>query len=149
MYTGYHSVIASMTAERGFEVVKIYDHAIDAEMFNKYLEKLRKKSAQLPLALYMDQLSVHKSKEVRPSYSRLDVTPIFNVSYSPQFNAIESVFSKVKRIFNERRLHHLVNKKDFDVEKEIRAAFKSVTLEHCANCVRKSMFLLRRSANAE
>ena len=149
MYTGYHSVIASMSAERGFEVIKIYTEAIDAEKFKDYLERLRKKLAQLPLALYMDQLSVHKSKDVRPSYERLDVTPIFNVSYSPQFNAIESAFSKVKRIFNERRLHHLVNKKDFDVKKEIRDAFKMVTVDHCAACVRKSMFLLRRSANTE
>ena len=108
-------MIASMSAERGFEVIRIYTEAVDAEKFADYLERLRKKSGKLPLALYMDQLSVHKSKNVKPSYTRLELTPIYNVSYSPQFNAIESAFSKVKRIFNERRLHHLVNKKDFDV----------------------------------
>ena len=54
MYTGYHSTIASMSAERGFEVIKIYTQAIDAEKFAAYLERLRKKSAQLPFALYMD-----------------------------------------------------------------------------------------------
>ena len=83
MYTGYHSVIASMSAERGFEVVKIYKEAIDAEKLDDYLERLRKKLDNLPVAIYMDQLAVHKSKDIKPIYARLDLTPIYNVSYSP------------------------------------------------------------------
>lgn len=41
----------------------------------------------------MDQLAVHKSKEVRPVYEELGITPIFNIGYSPEFNPIEAVFS--------------------------------------------------------
>jgi hypothetical protein len=43
-----------MSVERGFELIRIYTEAIDAEKFADYLERLRNKSAQLPLALYMD-----------------------------------------------------------------------------------------------
>ena len=75
----------------------------------------------------MDQLVVHKSKEVKPRYSELNMTPIYNVSYSPAFNPIESVFSKVKRLFSEQRLNNLVNKTGFNFDREIIKAFNGVT----------------------
>ena len=71
---------------------------------------------------------------------------IYNVGYSPAFNPVESTFSKAKRLFNEHRLNSLVNKKGFNADKEIQAAFKSISQEHCAACVRMSLYLLKRSA---
>ena len=72
----------------------------------------------------------------------MNIKPVFNVSYSPEFNPVEAVFSKVKRLFNSRRLNNLVNKTGFNADREIKAAFKAITVEHCAACVRKSYFLL-------
>ena len=71
---------------------------------------------------------------------------MFNVSYSPEFNGIEAVFSKVKALFNHRRLNNLVNKTGFNADREIEQAFKAITTDHCASCVRKSWFLLNREA---
>ena len=71
----------------------------------------------------MDNLPVHKSNIVKPLYDSLNIMPIYNVSYSPELNPIEAVFSKVKAIFNRQRLNHLVNKTDFDAVKAIRRAF--------------------------
>ena len=48
---------------------------------------------------------MHKSKQVKEVYSELDVKPIYNVGYSPEFNPIESVFSQVKRTYNRERLN--------------------------------------------
>ena len=68
----------------------------------------------------------------------LDIKPIFNVGYSPEFNPIERVFSKVKRRFNAKRLSNLANRRGFNFDRTITAAFKEVTVDNCVNCVRKS-----------
>ena len=120
-------MIACMSEERGYEYTQIHSKAINSDDFIGYLKKLRKRSGQQPLTLFMDQLSVHKSKEVKPWYEKLDMKRIFNVGYSPQYNPIESSFSKAKRLFNERRLNNLVNKTGFNADKEIKAAFKQIS----------------------
>jgi transposase len=93
----------------------------------------------------MDQLAVHKSKSIKPLYEKLNITPIFNVAYSPEFNPIEAVFSRVKAIFNQRRLNCLVNKIGFNADETIRIAFREISKDHCAACVRKSRHLLERA----
>jgi len=52
----------------------------------------------------------------------------------------------VKAVFGRQRLNDLVNKLGFNFERAITAAFKSVTAEHCAACVRKSRHLLERAS---
>jgi len=68
----------------------------------------------------------------------LNIKPIFNVGYSPEFNPIERVFSKIKRRFNAKRLADLVNRRGFNFDKTIKASFKEVTVSDCVACVRKS-----------
>ena len=68
------------------------------------------------------------------------------MAYAPEYNPIEAIFSKVKAVFNRNRLNCLVNKKGFNFDKEIGAAFKAITAAHCASCARKSLFLLQRAA---
>lgn len=72
---------------------------MNAETFLDYLKKLRAKQRSTPLALFMDQLPVHKSKELKGWWVQLNITPVLNVGYCPEFNPIEAVFSKVKRVF--------------------------------------------------
>ena len=97
----------------------------------------------------MDQLSVHKSTKLTEWWPRLNIEVIFNVSYSPEFNPIEAVFSKVKAHFSRKRLNCLVNKIGFNTDNAIQDAIRSVTAAHCAACVRKSLFLLQRSDGLE
>ena len=97
VYVGYRSVIASMTEEKGISLIMIYEQAIDNEDFCYFLKKLRVRFGKQPIALFMDRLPVHKSKEVKEWWDKLNIKPVFNVSYSPEFNPIEAVFSKVKR----------------------------------------------------
>lgn len=65
IYTGYKSVIAAMTEEDGIVLIHIQSSAVDAADFKEYLNKLRIKFKYGPLALFMDQLAVHKTREVR------------------------------------------------------------------------------------
>ena len=68
IYTGYRSVIVAMTEESGIVKYLICPSAINAQTFNVFLKSLRQKYGTTPLALFMDQLKVHQSKEVKPTY---------------------------------------------------------------------------------
>ena len=114
VYQGYRSVLVSMHETRGIENPKIQDRAINSDDFISYLKMMRSRHHKKPLALLMDQLTVHKAKNVRPFYDLLDIKPIFNVGYSPEFNPIESIFSIVKRHFKRDRLMKIVNQEEFD-----------------------------------
>ena len=85
-----------MTEARGLELCWVCDSAINGEIFIDFLKSLRKRFGATPLALFMDQLRVHKASPVRPVYDQLDIRPVWNVGYSPEFNPVEAVFSKVK-----------------------------------------------------
>ena len=146
VYVGYRAALASMTAAKGICLVHIYDRPVKEPELRAHLCKLRVKAGKKPLALFMDNLWVHKQKEVRELMTKLDIRPIYNVAYSPEFNPIEAVFSKVKRQFIRHRLQNLVTKIGFHMEKEIEAAFKTIKPAHCANCARKSLYLLRCAA---
>ena len=64
IYTGYKSVIVTVSADGGLERFDIHDQAITATEFILHLEKLRKSNGDTGLAIFMDQLGVHKTKEV-------------------------------------------------------------------------------------
>jgi transposase len=146
VYVGYRSALAAMTAAKGVHLVMIWDHAVKEPEFEHFIKKLRTKAGKKPIALFFDNLWVHKTAEARALMAKLDITPVYNVAYSPEFNPIEAVFSKVKRHFSSQRLHNLVTKIGFNMDKEIEAAFTTITAEHCAACARKSRHLLDRAA---
>ena len=76
----------------------------------------------------MDNLRLHSSQIVMKCLEENSVHYIFNVPYSPQFNPIESVFSKVKSFFKRRKLHALANQYAFKQDKEIRDAFRKIKI---------------------
>ena len=111
--------------------------AFKDETFIPYLKQLKRLNPR-PFALFMDQLSVHKGKEVVPWYTKLDITPIYNVGYSPEFNPIEACFSQVKRCYGRERLNALANDRTFNQTTEIKVAFRQVTPVLVRACVKQS-----------
>ena len=108
-------MIVTISAEKGLERYDIYNRAVKAPDFAKHLRQLRKMSGDRPLAILMDQLSVHSAKnEVIHLYSELDIKQILNIGYSPEFNCIESCFSQVKRLYNRVRLNSFANENEFE-----------------------------------
>ena len=89
-------MIVAMTELNGLLYSHICDQAIDSESFTQFLKGLRRKMGRKRIALFMDQLRVHKARSVVEIYDKLDIIPVFNVGYSPEFNPIEAVFSKIK-----------------------------------------------------
>ena len=74
----------------------IRPRAINADYFIEFLKELREKSRDQFIVLFMDNLQVHKTDEVKTAYERLKFSAVFNLPYSPDFNGIESYFSLVK-----------------------------------------------------
>ena len=146
VYVGYRTALASMTAERGICTVHVYEQPIKVPEFCVHLMALRGKAGDRPIALFVDNLWVHKDAKARELMAKLRIRPIYNVAYSPEFNPIEAVFSKVKRQFSCQRLHNLVTKIGFNMDTEIVAAFRAIEPAHCAACARKSLHLLERAA---
>ena len=56
----------------------------------------------------MDNLQVHKTKDVLETCKRLKARPIFNVPYSPDFNGIETYFSLLKGEYKKLLLERLI-----------------------------------------
>ena len=124
LYVGFRSVIAAMTEESGIGLIKIHEQACTGEDFRDFLIQLRGKVGKRPVSLFMDNATIHKKPCVKEWWPKLNMEPIWNIGYSPEFNPIEAVFSKVKRLFNSQRLNNLVNKTGFNPDKEIESVFK-------------------------
>ena len=58
--------------------------------------------------MFMDNLQVHKTKEVVETCYRLKVQQIFKVPYSPTFNGIESYFFVVKQEYKKMILQQVL-----------------------------------------
>ena len=117
---------AAISEKTGVEALAIQEKAFNQWEFIQFLYWLRFTNGQAPLAIFMDNLSVHKTLAAQTAYRRLDIKPIFNLAYSPEYNPIELVFSQVKRIFNRERLQKLANVEAFDSKVEAENAFYQV-----------------------
>ena len=125
--------------------MKLQYKGVSNEDFPDYVLELSKKMDYDPFYLYMDNLFVHDTKDAIDIYDTMKITRVKNISYSPDLNPIEACFSHVKRLFNKARLNALANEEEFDMEKNIKKAFKVITPELVANCAKRSLALLRDS----
>ena len=92
---------------------------------------------------FMDNLSGHSAANVAQQMQELNIEPIWNAVYSPQFNPIEMSFSKVKLHFKKDKLQRLVHKKALPLESMVRTAFTRVTRENICNYVEHCYKVLR------
>ena len=79
------------------EIIRTHDFSINVEKFKEYLIDLRNINKRRKLAIFMDQLNVHKSPKIRKLAIQLGVKLIFNAPYSPELNPIERVFALTKK----------------------------------------------------
>ena len=95
-YHRYLAVVAAISSDRGVDCIMVFDEAITRETFITFLEELRRRNGinrqvarrsthkhhPTPINLYLDNLAVHKTPEVKEAYDRLNIQPIFNVPYA-------------------------------------------------------------------
>ena len=67
----------------------------------------------------MDNLSVHRSRDVKERMDELSIPYIFSPPYSPDYNPIELVFSIFKSEMKKKRLTAILQGRPFNVEKNV------------------------------
>ena len=141
-YSEYTATVAAISKELGNEVIYTHERPIKQEQFISFLRLLRKRNANHKLIIFMDNLYVHKTRNVLSEMESLNIKPVFNAVYSPQFNPIESAFAKVKLLFKKDKLNRLVHGKPIDRNSMIRSAFSKLTRENIRNYIEHSFKLL-------
>ena len=97
------AVLSAISKEKGQEHYQVFEYSVNVAKFKQYLQELRDKNKEEKIALFMDNLSAHRSEKSKVEAARLGFRCIFNVPYSPEYNPIEFVFSKVKQKFRSLR----------------------------------------------
>ena len=82
---------------------------------------------------------MHKTKDAKHVFEKLNITEIFNVPYCPQFNGIESYFSQVKAAYKKMLLQHVMKEVHADTATLIKESFASVSDENVKKCVRHGL----------
>lgn len=98
------TLIAGISEDLGLEAFAIHPRSINADNFVAFVRHLSNKFGGQEFSIFMDNLQVHKTKEVVDVCKELKVETIFNVPYSPDFNGIESYFSLVKGAYKKKIL---------------------------------------------
>jgi len=104
----------------------VVDAATDAVVFETFIEQLLVPTLRRGDVVVMDNLAPHKSAAVREAIEATGAEVWFLPPYSPDFNPIESMWSKVKQFLRRaaaRTFNALVT--------AIGEALRSVTLNDC------------------
>jgi transposase len=86
---------------RGVVAPKAYDHAMNAETFEAWLEHHLLPSLAEGDVVALDNLKAHKSPRVAEILARKNCTVIYLPPYSPDFNPIEKAYSKLKSVLRK------------------------------------------------
>lgn len=91
------TVLSSIRLDGETESI-MFDGAVDRKMFDAYIEKILAPSLRPGDIVIMDNLSSHKSEKARQAVESKSAICMFLPAYSPDYNPIEKMWSKVKQI---------------------------------------------------
>ena len=129
------AVLAAISMEKGLEHFKIFEKSVNIPKFKGYLQELRERNGDDKIALFLDNLSAHKSDKTKTEAARLGFRLIFNVPYSPEYNPIEFVFSKVKQKFRTLRARKMAGVIQDSHRSMVRQAVECVRKQEVVNCI--------------
>ena len=101
------ALLCGISKEKGLEFHRIFEQSVNVDKFVEYLEGLRSANPQEKICIFMDNLSAHTSERSKEAMRRLGFRWVYNVPYSPEYNAIEFVFSQIKSNFKKLRAKKL------------------------------------------
>ncbi|MDP8948957.1 MAG: IS630 family transposase [Actinomycetota bacterium] len=94
------TLLASMSAE-GMGPSFAITGAVDAQVFEAYLERVLLPELPPGRILVMDNLSAHKTEKARELVEARGCELLYLPPYSPDFNPIEEAFSKIKGLLRK------------------------------------------------
>jgi transposase len=136
------AVIAAISKEHGLIDYIVHPKAINTEVFVAFINLIAEKLGGDDFALFLDNLSVHKTKDAKHLFEKLNITEIFNVPYCPQFNGIESYFSQLKATYKKLLLKCVISDAPYDTMGLIKQSIESESNENAKRCVRYALALI-------
>jgi transposase len=124
------AVIAAISEEHGLIDYIVHPKDINSEVFVAFINQIAEKLGDGDFALFLDNLSVQKTKDAKHLFEKLNITEIFNVPYCPQFNGIESYFSQLKATYKKLLLKCVINDDPYDTIGLIKQSINSVSDEN-------------------
>ena len=106
--------LGAISDNGGLEAYTIHPRSVTTKEFIEFVEMLSDKFHGQEFAIFMDNLQVHKTKDVLNTCKRLKARPIFNVPYSPDFNGIDTYFSLLKGEYKKLILERLIKRVKVD-----------------------------------
>ena len=135
--------LGAISDNEGLEAYTIHPNSITTKEFIEFVEMLSDKFHGQEFAIFMDNLQVHKTKEVLETCKRLKVRPIFNVPYSPDFNGIETYFSLLKGEYKKIILERLIKGIKVDSSSMIVQSIQKVDQGKAKRCVARGLNRIR------
>jgi transposase len=108
------ALVAAIGEDGGLIDFAIHPLAINTETFVAFVRQLAGKLGGGDFALFLDNLTVHKTRSAKLLFEELNITEIFNVPYCPQFNGIESYFAQVKATYKKLLLQCVISEAPYD-----------------------------------
>ena len=102
--------------------------ATDTEVFRIYVEEVLLPALRPGAIVVMDNLSPHKSQPTLELMARAGVEVLFLPAYSPDFNPIEKMWSKLKAYLRKAEARTRE-----ELEQAIAQALKTVTAQDARN----------------
>ena len=133
------AVIAAISEEHGLIDYVVHPKAINTEVFVAFITQIAEKLGGGDFSLFLDNLSVHKTKDAKHLFEKLNITEIFNEPYCPQFNGIESYFSQVKATYKKLLLKCVINDAPYDTMGLIKQSIESISNENAIRYVRYAL----------
>ena len=131
--------IAAISEDCGLEAWAMHPNSISTPEFVAFVEQLSAKFHGAEFAIFMDNLTVHKTQAVAEACKSLNVRRIFNVPYSPDFNGIEAYFSMLKGEYKKLILQRLLKGFKVDSQALIRQSVELVDKEKTQRCVQHGL----------
>jgi len=130
---GHWKIVTAVAAIRlsGLTAAATMACAMDGEMFIAYVQHLLVPTLQKGDVVVMDNLSAHKRPEVRQLLEAAGARVLYLPPYSPDFNPIEMIWSKIKRLLRSFAARTIEALHD-----AFGQAFGAVTTSDIAGCFR-------------
>lgn len=123
---------------RGVRCSTVVDGAINGEIFTAFVEQVLTPVLTPGDVVILDNLSSHYNRRARDLVEARGAALVFLPAYSPDFNPIEMVFSKVKQL-----LRSLACRTREKLWSSMQSVLERVTESDAANCFKHCGYPLR------
>ena len=76
----------------------VFEGAVDRKMFDAYIKEFLAPTLKPGNIVVMDNLNAHKSQKARDAIHMRQAEMLFLPAYSPDFNPVEKMWSKIKQV---------------------------------------------------